>query len=287
MTKHGKSNSKNTAHRKKKGGNVTVRRRYRGSGASASRQSSKTKDPMDELNTIDNEKKNMIVYKKMLSIEKLAPGTIGFDFTQNPATMKGDVLKKSLEILGIKTTEIDKDKIVELLKNAYKSTSNPKIDALLDRTIVKAREQIEKYLKEEKEKQRQIEKYLKEQEEKQRQINLMKQREHELQEQERRAREQAEQHARALRKEQERIAREQAKIAKLNAEIKEFEDMDMYYQNRDRMAYYPYNSRHRSCSHCPNCSHCSHYSHYSPRRSSTKITGEFMNGVYIGETKYY
>jgi hypothetical protein len=272
--KYRKSNSKNTAHRKKKGGNVTARRRYRGSGASASRQSSKTKDPMDELNTIDNEKKNMIVYKKMLSIEKLAPGTIDVDFTQNPATMSVKELKASLQILGINTTQNEKGEIVKELKAAYLVVSNKKIDALLDRTIVKAREQIVKYLKE--------------QEEKQRQINLMKQKERELQEQHRRDKEQAEQHARALRKEQERIIQEQAEIAKLNAKIKEFEDMDMYYQNRDRMAYYPYNSRHRSCSHCPNCSHCSHYSHYSPRRSNTKITGKVSDGVYLGKTtKYY
>jgi len=273
MTKHGKSNSKNTAHRKKKGGNVTARRRYRGSGASASRQSSKTKDPMDELNTIDNEKNNMIVYKKMLSIEKLAPGTIGVDFKKDPATMSVKELKESLHVLGINTTQNEKSEIIKELKAAYLVVSNKKIDALLDRTIVKAREQIVKYLKE--------------QEEKQRQINLMKHKERELQEQHRRDKEQAEQHARALRKEQERIIQEQAEIAKLNAEIKQFEDMDEYYQNRDRMAYYPYNSRHRSCSHCPNCAHCSHYSHYSPPRSRTKITGKFMDGVYIGETNYY
>jgi chromosome segregation ATPase len=274
MTKHGKSNSKNTAHRKKKGGNVTVRRRYRGSGASASRQSSKTKDPMDELNTIDNDKKNMIVYKKMLSIEKLAPGTIGLDFKKDPATMTVKELKESLHVLGINTTQNEKSEIVKELKAAYLVISNKKIDALLDKTIVKAREQIVKYLKE--------------QEEKQRQINLLKQKERELQEQQRRDKEQAEQHARALRKEHERIAREQAEIAKLNAEIKEFEDMDEYYQNRDRMSYYPYSSRHRSCSHCPNCAHCSHYSHYSPQRSRTEITGKVSDGVYIGKTtKYY
>ena len=152
MTKHGKSNSKNTAHRKKKGGNVTVRRRYRGSGASASRQSSKTKDPMDELNIIDNEKKNMIVYKKMLSIEKLAPGTIGFDFTQNPATMSVTEFETSLHVLGLDIHR-DPNANIEKLKNAYKSTSNPKIDALLNRTSVRVRKQLEKYLKEQEEKQ--------------------------------------------------------------------------------------------------------------------------------------
>ena len=239
----------------------TIRRRYRGSGATASRQSAKTKDPMDELNTIDNEKKNMIVYKKMLSTEKLAPGTIGVDFTKNPKDMKIPELKASLHVLGIKTTQNEKDEIVKELKEAYLETSNEKIDALLDKTIVKARKQIVKYLKEQEENQW-----------------LLKQKERELQEKKRRA-------ERALRKEQERISREQAEIAKLNAEIKEFEDMDDY-QNRDRMAYYPYSSHYRSCSRCPNCSHCSHYSHYSPK-SSTKITGKVSDGVYIGETKYY
>jgi chromosome segregation ATPase len=268
MTKHGKSNNKNTAHRKKKGGNMTVRRRYRGSGATASRQSAKTKDPMDELNTIDNEKKNMIVYKKMLSIEKLAPGTIGVDFKKDPATMSVKELKESLHVLGINTTQNEKSEIIKELKAAYLVVSNKKIDALLDKTIVKAREQIEKYLKE--------------QEEKQRQINILKQKERELQEQQR----SAEQHEKALRKEREYIAKKQAEIDKFNAEIKEFEE----HEEARRFELGEYEYRYPQCSRCPHCSHCSHrpsYSHYSPK-TQTVITEKVSDGVYIGKTtKYY
>jgi hypothetical protein len=192
MTKSRKIN------RKKQRKNRTIRRKC-GGGVSSSKQ----KNPMDELNTIESRKKNMMVYEKLVAIENLAPGFIGIDFTKDPTRMRPAELNKSLAILGIKTTENEKDEIVKLLKKAYKSSSNPKIDKVLDETIATTRENLVK------------------EEEKHRQIKLQKQRENE------------EKH----RIKQERHLREeQRKIDEFDAKVKEAQEWDKYNRQMEEMS---------------------------------------------------
>ena len=193
MTKSRKTN------RKKQRKNRTIRRKY-GGGVSSSKQ----KNPMDELNTIESRKKNMMVYEKLVAIEKMAPGFIGIDFTKDPTTMRPAELNKSLAILGIKTTENEKDEIVKLLKRAYKSSSNPKIDKVLDETIATTREKL-----------------VKEEEEKTRQINLQKKRENE---------------ERQRIKQERALREEQGKINEFEAELEDFKQWDKYNRQMEEMS---------------------------------------------------
>ena len=185
--------------------------------------SSKPKNPnmFQKLYELENEQNRMTILEKIIAIKQIDPENTVVSISsetirKKPSDMSRKELKSVLHLLNVDIKNaLEKSDLVTLLENEFKKTSNSKIDKAFVDTIQKKRQILMKQIQE--------------QEQTQRLESLKKQK---IAEEQRRR----DQEHRRLKEEEKRKKREeeqQQRRTKFDQEIREFEELDRYYTQRE------------------------------------------------------